>query len=170
MTIAWIILGSWGCNRSYQVPSLPSLPVTPTPTADPTPSCGFTPVPVVSFGFGGPAGQFVIQDSAGWVSVNGSGSTLPTVDFSSQMILQIGQTVRWSCGCFGNPPAITSVCAYADHIEVDYQNGGPECPQLPAPSLTPVPILVTCNSFFSTEMSSLVIVPKSSLPVTWIAN
>ncbi len=140
----------------------PTLPFTPTPTVNTTPVCGFTLVPgTVNLLSPGP--YYVIQNAAEWSAANpnGTGVTMPPVNFSNQMIVEYSEWIQWNCGCSPIPPSITSVCEYSDHIEVDYQNGGVACPP---------PAAYTCNSFFSNYFQALAIVPLSNLPVSWVKN
>lgn len=152
-----LCLAPWACKRP--LPTGPTPVPSPTPTAVVTPVCGFTPLAVAPMGVS--AGDYVIQSQTEWSNVNGAGTTIPPVDFSNQMILEVSQTVAYDCTCSAKPPVITSVCAYPDHLEVVYQNGGQACP---------TPGAVSCNSVFIIPLQSLVIVPPSNLPVSWVSQ
>jgi hypothetical protein len=150
------------CQKTYTLgPAAP----TPTSTPLPTPVCAFTPLPatyytVVPTSFSlGPPSTFVIQSQSQWVSVNGPSAPLPAVNFSSQMILELALSQSCYCMCWANPPAISSVCAGWDQIEVEYEPGGCGCPTGIAP---------TCAGNYSTNIQALAVVNQSSLPVTWI--
>jgi hypothetical protein len=146
------------CNRLLPIGPLP-VPA-PTPTPNMTPVCGFTPLPnTTNLDISGT--RFVIQNQTEWTNVNGPGTALPPVDFSNQMILELSQGITCSCMCSPVPPAITSVCHYPSYIEVNYQSGGVSCPPPPG---------YMCNSEFWTNYQSMVTVPQSNLPVSWVAQ
>lgn len=133
---------------------------TPSPTVIATPVCGFTPLASTP-AWGVASGDYVIQNQTQWTNVNGTGTAVPAVNFSTQMILELSQTVVFDCMCSANPPVIVSVCTYPDHIQVLYHNGGETCP---------TPGGVTCNSVFTTFLQSVVAVPQSNLPVSWVSE
>jgi len=163
--VLFLILGlaglvSFACTKSFT----PVVPIAPTPTFTPifTPICGFTPVPYPAPTSPTlvPAGDYVIQNAAQWSTVNTS-SSVPTVNFTQQMILELSQADIIDCTCAGIPPVITSVCFYWDHIEVDYANSGEVCPPPGGP---------TCFSISVVLDQVLVSVPQSNLPITWIGH
>jgi hypothetical protein len=164
--ILWpIALAPMACTHSPS-PVVPAIQPTPTftPTATFTPSCGFTPVAYSAIPNPGTnfitTGNYVIQNAAQWTTVNPS-VPAPAVNFNQQMILEVAQTNNIGCLCTGIPLAITSVCFYVDHIEVDYANVGVVCPVNP---------IVSCNTALIISEQSLASVPQSNLPIIWVGH
>jgi hypothetical protein len=150
-------------------PVLPPLSTTSTPTliATSTPICGFTPLPNTNNGLiQGP--YYVIKDQIDFTNINdvslirGASVSLPSIDFSTQMVLEYSQEIQTTCFCTVTLPAITSVCDYTDHIEVDYQNGGASCV---------VPVNGSnCNFIMYGYYQAMVTLPQSNLPVSWVGH
>ena len=158
------VLNLWlstGCNRT---PMLPSPLATPTPSS---PTCVWTPLSSGVNGTYNSNGNMVIHNSTDWTSFdNGLGLIFPiptpSVNFSTQMVLAVSEGFPSACTCNSGGPTITSVCAYSDHIEVDYQEIPP-----PAGCLQPTPVINIC-AFHVVSESGLAAAPQSSLPVSWI--
>jgi hypothetical protein len=154
-----LCLAPWACEQRPPInPIEPGLAPTstPTPTSTPnqTPVCGFTALPsqmnpIANFS------QYVIRNQTEWANLNG-GVAAP-VNFSTQMILEITSSVTG--GCYTSTwPSFVSVCKYSDHIQVDYNAGGPPYANHP------------CNMMSYILAQVMVAVPQSNLPVSWIAN
>jgi len=142
-------------------------PVNPiaTPTATASPVCAFTPISTVT----GTAsnGNVIIQNSTEWTAFyTGIGllSPIPTpsVNFATQMVIAVSESYPAACTCNTSGPSITSVCAYSDHIVVNYQELPP-----PAACLQPTPIATVC-AYHVTSQSNLAAVAQASPQVTWI--
>ena len=154
---AWIPMA---CSHTITgpVPSVPS----PAPTTTSTPVCG-TPTSVaipsligVTVPYVTP-GAYVIQSAAQWSATN-TNYNQPSVNFTTQMVLEYTQTMNVSCMCSLVEPVITSVCFYPDHIQVTGTKPGSNCPPPGGP---------TCYSIITVQAMVLVAVPQSNLPVVW---
>jgi hypothetical protein len=181
ITSLFLVMGliAWSCNRP--TPVFPTGMTTPTPsptatsTATATPVCGFTQLPGTSYVVntlpGGPVsvtsnGPLVIQNEAQWTYVNVTAPATPPVDFSTQMILEVPESLSYDiCQCSLTPPSITSVCFYSDSIVAHYLPIAINCaPVILNGQLIPP----TCNTIVFVSLQAMAAVPQSSLPVTWI--
>lgn len=175
-----LILAMTGCGKLYgpthpipvslpiPVPT-PTLTVTPTPVT--TPVCGFKDLGISMYWGAGAGKTYVIPDAATWIADNGVSATAPAVDFSAQMILEVSDEVISGCDGSSTWPSINSVCVFYDHIEVDYQLS--KMIPIPTPVVTPgeIPIIrPICNSISYFWAQDSVAIPKSDLPVLWIAK
>lgn len=180
---AILVIGSMGlvplaCIRPSPVGPTPSS----TPTATPTPQCGFISLPNLSDSVLN-YGQFVIQNQAEWTNLN---DAVPApVNFSSQMILEITRPETGGC-IISTWPSFVSVCVYFDHIAVVYLNGSGLVPgTTPIPYNASTPVVVTpigtvvppiitpgpdCNEVTEILGQVMVAIPRSNLPVTWISQ
>jgi hypothetical protein len=131
------------------------LPPSPVPPAS-TPTCVWTPLPYGDLKANG-TGTYVIRTASDWSNnMFPYPTTIPTpappVNLSQFMI--IGVSALFSCNY--QSVQINSICAYSDHIEVDY---GPPPPVIPTPG-TPI---ITCDHINTGTLFAAV--PQSNLPV-----
>lgn len=150
-----------GCAGNFKVSSTrltSNAASVPTPTAIPTPVCGFAPLQVPD-GFWAKDSNFIIQNQTDWTNDNGGNTSTPPVDFSSQMIIGLSRKYYCRLNCTAAPPTITSVCYNPAYIEVDYQDGGCACQPTSGQ-----------NNFAMMMLPGqcMVSVPQSNLPVSWV--
>jgi hypothetical protein len=192
-----LCLAPWACTRSYLLgpvsglsptntptPTLTSTPTaTSTATIVSTPGCGFTvitiPTPVIplvssseaGLGIGNPVPgtDYVIRSLSDWQNYYGSTSApAPPVNFSTQMILINVQAYTFAEPIPGSPGFGTypsKVCWTTSGMTVscllETYLVPIALPLLPGVTPTPEPVV---TQYFVIAL----VVPISSLPVTWI--
>lgn len=150
-----------GCAGNLKVSSArltSDAPSVSTPTAIPTPVCGFA-LLLVPDGFLAKDSNFIIRNQTDWTNDDSDNTSAPPVDFSGQMIIGLSRKYSCSLNCTATPPSITSVCYNPSFIEVDYQEGGCACQP------------TSGQKNFAMMMLSgqcMVSVPQSNLPVSWV--
>jgi len=148
-----------GCKRTLTTP--------PIPASAPVTDC--SPVHLPATGALYNSGTFVIRNHTDWQNFFlGTGFLPPDpVDFSQKMLLVIDQYYSELCGCLDTSVTISCVVYSSLSISVDATYTPQSVPCAPITvDLCDVSTAISCPQAIWTVYDS-VVVPQSSLPVSW---